>query len=346
VIRSGRGGLLEASEDGEGHAVPVTRADVFVSPDGGGAGDACVVSHREPSPNAVIFGPSCFPLSAPLALIPPTARPLNAKDFAFDVPLPDVPRGREPELRAVPQLPAPAVAAAYEAHFIAAPQPHFEVIVRMTQPVAGVPPTGFAATFVAGWKDAPRSPLMHVRVTVESVLVQDALKPPLPLPDLVVLPGWKMQVNVNGMWQEIAGLDGVANPGSVTVHVVFDQFLPRDGTLRIHSDASSKMCFAPLFGHSLLEDLLFFGFNPADQTGASFFAALNKGVLCLAGANGLDKEFDGGEIDLAFAGPTFGASPAPYEFASDGENGSAYKLRFRIERVEDQDGDEMAVSAR
>ena len=348
VIRSGRGGVLHPSEGGEGHAVPVTRADVFISPDGGGAGDECIVSHK-PSPEAVIFGVPgelpCFPLKPEKRLAQ-----LNAKDFTFDVPLPDVPRGREPELRVSPQQPAPAVAAAYEARFVAAPQPHFEVTVRMTQPVDGHLPTGFASTFLAGWRHAPRSPLAHLRVTVDTVVVQNALKPPLPLPDLVVPPGWKMQVNVNGEWQEIAGLGGVATPGPVAVNAVFDQFLPRDATLRIHSDASSKMCFDPLFAHSLLEDLVLFGFNPfdPDPTLPTLGLAIAKGTLCLKGGrpDGLDKELDAGEVDVAFTGPTFGASAEPYEVASAGENGPAYKLRFRIVRVDDDDDAETAVSAR
>src|SRR5512136_2161937 len=60
VIRTGRGAPLADA----GGVVPVTRADLFVSPDGGGAGDECVVTHRDVN---AILGAPCFPLQAPLA---------------------------------------------------------------------------------------------------------------------------------------------------------------------------------------------------------------------------------------------------------------------------------------
>jgi hypothetical protein len=330
VIRSGGGGALD--EDGDGHAIPVTRADAFVSADGGGAGDACVVTHR-PSAQSVLFGPSCFPLRAPLA-------PLNARDFTFDVPLPQVRRGRQPALRFVSHSPVPSVAglppvaAHYQAEFRGAPEPRFEVTVRMTEPVHGALPTGFAGTFFAGWRQAPRSRLEHVRVTLDSVIVQNALKRPVPgLAPTDTPPGWKMQVSVNGEWQEIAGLERVSAPGTFRVAGVFDRILARDATLQIHADASSATCSDTLFAHSLLEDLFRFGFtgNPAD---GSFGTALAKGQLCLADR----KELDAGEAGIELIGPKFGARAAPYEIASQGENGPAYKLRFRIDRVEQDDG--------
>jgi hypothetical protein len=330
VIRSGGGGRLH-EEDGDGRAVPVTRADAFVSADGGGAGDACVVTHR-PSAQAVLFGPSCFPLRAPLA-------PLNARDFTFEVPLPQVRRGRQPTLRFVSHSPVPSVAglppvaARYKAQFRGAPEPRFEVTVAMTEPVHGALPTGFAGTFFAGWRNAPRSRLEHVRVTLDSVIVQNALKTPVPgLAPIDTPPGWKMQVNVNGDWQEIPGLEQVSVPGTFRVAAVFDRILARDATLQIHADASSATCVDTLFAHSLLEDLIRFGFtgNLAD---GSLGTALAKGQLCLADR----KELDAGEAEIEFVGPNFGARAAPYEITSQGENGPAYKLRFRIDRVEQDD---------
>lgn len=329
VIRSGGGGVL----GDEGRAVPVTRADVFVSADGGGSGDACVVSHR-PSAQAVIFGPSCFPLAAPLA-------PLNAKDFTFEIPLPDVAHGREPQLevttRDTPTIGGvTAVAARFDSQFVALPSPHFEVTVRMTAPVKGSLPTGFAATFLAGWRHSPRSPQVHVRVMLDAVIVQNALKPANPLLAPTDIPfGWKLQANVNGQWQEVAGLEQVAAPGTFPVHAVFDQFLARDATLTIHADASSKTCVSTLFAHSLLEDLLRFGFtgNPAD---GSLGPAFVKGQACLSDR----KELDAGEVDAAFTAPRFGVRAAAYEVASQGENGPAYKLRFHIERAGSDDEDD------
>jgi hypothetical protein len=348
VIRSGRGGLLEKGDD----AKPATRADVWVSADGGAAGDSCVVTHRDPL-NLLIFGESafCFPLHQPLALIAPAdgvPPPFYATDFSFDIPLPAVRGGREPFLRTVgretPAIGGARIPASLRA--VSKPggsQPHFEVTVRMTELVNGRRPTGFAATLLAGWRDGPEEKLAHLRVSIEGVVVRDALKSPT-LPD-----GWKVQVNVNGEWQEIAGLEEVkeGKTGLYPVSATYDLYLPRDGTLSVHADASSTACVDTLFNQSLLTDLVSFGLE-FDKYGvpipSTLQTALAKGSACLA-----DTERDAGEVNASFAGPHFGVKAEPYELASVGgaAGGGAFNLRFRVERIredrEDHDGEEVSL---
>src|SRR5207247_9698943 len=48
TIREGRGGLISRAVNAV--PVPATRVDVFVSADGGGVGDRCILTHRSPSP--------------------------------------------------------------------------------------------------------------------------------------------------------------------------------------------------------------------------------------------------------------------------------------------------------
>jgi hypothetical protein len=327
VIR--KGGAAAVLQEGE-RTVPVTRADVFVHADGGGSGDACVVTHKTSVP--ALLGAPCFPLRAPLALLPPGAAPLNSRDFTFDVPLPAVERGRDPILqvlaRPTPALGSvPVTAPLRVVPHLDGHNPHYEVTVRMTQAVGGAKPTGFAATLLAGWQRAPKSPVVHLRVTLDGVVVNNALKPTAP--GITIPSGWKMQTELNGLWQEIGGLGGVsaASVGQVTpLAASYDLFLPRSQTLDLHVDAASIGCVDTLFGHSLLEDLIRFGFNPADPS--TLNGALQLGLLCLNA-----EERSAGSIDVSFGAPTFGASETMHQVTST--NG-AFTLRFRIERV---DGD-------
>jgi hypothetical protein len=324
VIRSGGAAMLQ----GDGRAVPVTRADVYVSADGGGAGDACVVTHKTSLP--AILGAPCFPLRAPLALLPSAAAPLNSRDFSFDIPLPAVQGGRDPILdvlaRPTPALGTAPVAAPLQVvpHLDAA-NPFYEVTVRMTQAVDGTLPTGFAATLLAGWQHAPASPMVHLRVTVDGVVVNDALKPTVP--GITIPPGWKMQTELDGAWQEIGGLDGI-DAGSVgrltPLSASYDLFLPRSGSVDLHVDAASIGCVDTLFAHSLLADLIRFGFNPADPS--TLNGALQLGLTCLN-----TPELSAGSIDVSFGAPQFGASDTTYSVTSS--NG-AFTLRFHIERVD------------
>ena len=329
VIRPARGAVLaRGGGDGEdrgdgGPAVRVTRADLYVSGDGGGAGDACVVTAKDSF--EALLGAPCFPLSAPLALLPPDAPPLNSVDFEVDVPLP-TPRGRTPVVQVVPHetpsVSGPAVPARLElVNVLDGPSPHVHAIVHMREPVGGAPPTGFASTILAGWRGAPRGGLAHLRVTVDGVAVRDALKPPPLAPPLAPPDGWVMEASVNGDWQQIGGLDAVGTGSAgalVPVHAVFDELVPRDGTLSVSASAASLTCNDTLFGRRLLDDLVRFGGN------------LQLAFGCL----GDRKQLDAGTVSASFAGPRFGARPEPYLLASQG-GAAAYALSFRIERVGD-----------
>ncbi len=328
VIRSGGGAVLRE----EGQAVPATRADVYVSGDGGAAGDACVVT-RKTSVNAILGAP-CFPLALPLAQLPPNA-PLNASDLTFDVPLPAVPGGRDPVLRVMqrptPSLGTPPVPARLHViKHLDGPNPHFEVTVQMTQPVDGTLPTGFAATLLAGWLHAPASPMVHLRLTLDGLIVNNPLKPAIP--GVPTPPGWKMQANVNGLWQVASGL-GQIDVGSagqfIPSTVVYDQFVPRGGTLHLEANAASRACVDTLFGQRLLDDLIRFGFNPLNP--ATLPGALQLGLTCVSAA-----ELDAGTVDAVFGAPRYGVSESRHEVKSS--NG-AYTLAFRIERGDDDDGE-------
>ena len=108
--------------------------------------------------------------------------------------------------------------------------------------------------------------------------------------------------------------------------------MPRSQTLDLYVDAASIGCVDTLFAHTLLEDLIRFGFNPADPT--TLNAALQLGLRCLGA-----EERSAGSIDVSFGPPAFGASETMYQVTST--NG-AFTLRFRIERVDgdtQEDGD-------
>src|SRR5438093_8119173 len=84
-----------------------TRTDIWITPDGGGAGDRCVVTHQ---PNSIQQATiECFPLSQPLANV-------NTTNLAFDIPLPPRPANstQPPRVKVndlTPSaLPSPAVA--------------------------------------------------------------------------------------------------------------------------------------------------------------------------------------------------------------------------------------------
>ncbi len=327
VVRSSKGAILTAQDDsGEpGPAVLVTRADVYVSGHGGGAGDVCVVTAKDSF--EALLGAPCFPLtdSDALALLPPGAGPLNAVDFEFDVPLPE-PRGSEVVVRVVPRDTPTAFGAAVPARLevsdlLDLPSPHVHVTVHMTEPVGGQLPTGFAGTILAGWSGGPRGALAHLRITLDAVSISDPLKP-VPLAQVLAAPdGWVMEAAVNGDWQIIGGLDAITaqdEGATVPVHAVFDEYVPRDGTLNLVASAASLTCNDRLFGRTLLDDLIGFGGN------------FQLAFACLSDR----KQLDAGTVAVSFTGPRFGAQPEPYVLASQG-GAAAYSMSFRIERVED-----------
>lgn len=313
VIRGGRGeAMLTSGKEGAVTAMPATRADVFVSGDGGGAGDRCVLT-PVPSLEALLFAQNCFPFSQPLA-------PINDFDFEFDVDLPVPHQGNVPSWTVVAQADhAPAVPADVRIEpVIGSRKPHLHVTVLMTQPVDGAMPTGFAATILAGWERPSALPVQHVRVTIDGIEIADALThvTPVPLPS----PGtWRVEASVNGEWQRFA--DVPATVGPHVANFVFDQLLLPDGKLRVHAQAESQGC----------EDLV--RGQPLGQI-VGFFTGLAGGDplagLRLAGACDFDVEIDDGEIDAAFGGPQFGVQAGGYVVQSAH---GVWALRFHVERV-------------
>src|SRR5262245_39464591 len=282
VIRRGRGGLLQFGR--KARAVPVTKADVYVSPEGGGAGDRCVVTHHASELDQL--GIECFPLAQQLAQI-------NKQDFVFDLPLPPRPAGGRARWQVVDR-PAPGGVAARSRirRRLRGTNPHLEVRILMSRRVRGQLPTGFAGTFVAGWDQGSKA-MTHVRMTLTGVVIKNALKPSQPVVPrtcststatacatdadcpagescfgLGNVPGWVMQVAMNGEWRQLPGLAGVQGPTVVPYDLVLDQYLPPDGTLRLQADGFSRECIDAMYGTSLA-----FGLQ---QLG------LVKGLQCLA----------------------------------------------------------------
>ena len=171
-IRTGRGGLIR--RDLTQPPAPATRADIFVSADGGGVGDRCILTHRDP-PTALL-NVNCFPLAEPVA-------PINGQNFTFDLPLPPRPDGVRGVARRLVTYPTPGGGPAAKLRVrrrVFDPEPHLEVTVRMTRTVRGALPTGFAGTIFAGWR-RNSTPLTHVRVTVQAIDVHNPLKPVVPI---------------------------------------------------------------------------------------------------------------------------------------------------------------------
>jgi hypothetical protein len=322
VIRSGRGAPMPKPQDqAELKPIPVTRADVFVSGDGGGAGDACVLS---PVPLPALLGlggvtpQNCFPFSAPLA-------PINDFDFEFDVPLPNVPRAGVPFWQIEAQADhAPAVSADVRVVPVVgdASSPHLHVTVLMTKPVGGALPTGFAGTLFAGWRRANAPHLRHVRVTIEGIEIRDPLAHLIPVPNPHA---WRAEASVNGEWQKvIPDLDvAVASfPHFFPLNLVYDQWLRPDLTLAVHAQAESEGCEDLVRGNSI-----------AGIINGLFGGNIVAGAACDADTED-DTAIHDDEIDATFPGPNFGVQAASHVVESDK---GVWALRFRIERAEGED---------
>ena len=323
AIRSGRGAIV-SSRNGAA-AVPATRVDIFASDDGGGAGDRCVLSHQ--ANDLDLFSVECFPLSQPVA-------PLHDQDFSFDVPLPPRPAGaRRVQWRLV-RYAAPGGKAAHlrVRKNLADPDPHLEVTVRLKRRPGSRRSTGFAGTLYAGWKGDP-SPLTHVRLTVDSLVVHNALQPATPVAPKTcstsdtpctsaadctagesclgvgTVKSWTMQASTNGEWQEFPGLESVDDGSEIPLGLVFDQYLPPDGGLHLVAQGRSHECIDALYGQSLATNLDRLGFG--------------KGVACLA-----SNARSPGDLDVSYAGPDFGAGSGSmaYETQSVGGEGGHCSL--------------------
>jgi hypothetical protein len=357
AIRSGRGAIVTSRANAT--PVPAVKADVYVSPDAGGAGDRCILTHHASAGD--LLSVQCFPLSQPVAT-------LNAQDFEFDLPLPARPPRGKLKWRVIGQ-PAPGGVAArvrVKRQLKASP-PSLHVIVRLTRTVHGQLPTGYAGTIVAGWLHDP-TPLTHVRVTTQALVINNALQPATPVAPKGCsisntscnssadcpsgescwgadpVKSWVLQAAVNGEWQFLSGLD-VVNTGDVIPQtVVYDQYLPASAAVHLEMNGASHECVDTLYGKSLAVDLGNFGFV--------------KGLNCLNSTAHVP-----GTIDVTYPGPDFGAGPggsADYETTSVGgagghcslttaltclvsddcpsgetcvTTGGAFTLRYRIERL-------------
>ena len=301
-----------------------TRTDVWITPDGGGAGDRCVVMHHD-NPFEIVTTAECFPLSQPLANV-------NASDFEFDIPLPPRPAG-SPGLRRIKvidqtprRLPRPKVTTT----FVDGSPAHVHVVVHMTARVRGRLPSMAGKTIFTGWR-RERTPLTPLVVHVTGIEILNPLKPaqpalaakkrcsatvaqdcattPCPAGETCLtlggpIPGWEMFVEANGEWKELAGLEGVMAPGMIPQDLSYDLALPAGGTLHLHSSGRSIDCReGQLYGTSLRRTLQLYGF--AD------------GPACIQA-----DSHDAGEVDLTFAGPDFGTGGGSMTYATQGVGGA------------------------
>src|SRR5437870_3856727 len=235
---------------------------VGITPDGGGAGDRCVVTHQADSLQQGTI--ECFPLSEPLANV-------NASDFAFDVPLPPRPAGdtRPPRVKVRDQtpsgLPRPAVTTA----FVDGTTPVVHAVVDMTTPIAGQLPSMVGKAIIARWR-GDRTPMARVRLQVTAIDILNPLKPVHPAVSQRMrcsetssqdcsatpcppgetcrtfggpIPGWEVFLEANGNWQKLAGLEGIVAPGSVPQRLRYDETVPTTGgVLRLHATGHSLDC--------------------------------------------------------------------------------------------------------
>ena len=345
VVRQGRGAIL--SKKPTAKAVPATIADVWVSGDGAGAGDRCVLEHHASEADQLAI--ECWPLKERMAKI-------NATDFTFEIPLPPKPRGaRKPRVRILPppdSTDATAVDGGRSARVKVKKHlqdvvPSLEVTVRMTKKIKGGLPTGFAGRIVAGWTDRTTQ-LTHVRVTASAILVANDLQRVTPLiprtcsvadtpcdTDLDCpagescwgagpVDGWGGQVAVDGEWRRFSGtaLDAVDDGSIIPQAITFDQYLPAGGALRLQADAFARECIDTAYGQPLKAGLQRLG--------------LLKGIQCL----GLDESHAAGKIDVSYSGPDFGAGSLgtqTYETQSIGGEGGTCSLTTSMLCVADED---------
>lgn len=339
TIRSGRGAIVTSRPGAQ--AVLATRADLFVSPDAGGAGDRCVLTHRDP--DAALLSQECYPLAQPIAQ-------LNSRDFVFDLPLPPAPPNGRLGFRVTSFPPpggvAPRVQVRRRLHDV---PPHLQVRVWLTRKVHGQLPTGLAAHIDAGWRNDP-TPLTHVRVTIDDVHVNNGLQPGTPtVPKTCSVsdtpcatasdcpPGeqcfgagsvkaWNLQASVNGEWQELTGLGTLSSGDTITETpgpgggIVFDQYLPANGAVHLLVNGAAHECIDTMYGKSLARGLTELGFS--------------KGLVCLA-----SSARSPGTIDVTYAGPDFGAPTgnAAYLTTSAGGAGGSCSVTTGMACVVDAD---------
>ncbi len=329
VIRQERGAVL--SKKPTAKPLPATIADVWVSGDGGGAGDRCVLTHQASEASQLTL--DCWPLKEPVAMI-------NAQDFTFTIPLPPKPaHAGKPRVRILPppsSIDATTVNGGVPARLkvkkkLGGPTPSLDVTVKMTKKVKGQLPTGWAGRIVTGW-NAKASDLVHVRVTASAILVENDLMRATPLVPRTCstadtpcatdadcpsgescfgegpVQGWGGQAAVDGEWRRFpdASLTTVHDGDVIAQSITWDQYLEPDGALRVQADAFAKDCIDTTYGHALADGVQKLG--------------LTKGIICL----GAGTSHAAGRIDATYPGPDFGAGSGgtqTYETQSTGGEG-------------------------
>lgn len=301
-----------------------TRTDVWISPDGGGAGDACSLTHL--ANPADLLTVECFPPSQPIANV-------NAADFAFDIALPPPPPGnsKPPKVKVIDRTPAGLPRAPVETTFVDGPNPIVHAVVRMTGPINGQFPSQVGKTIIARWRH-DTTPVTRVRVHITGIEILNPLKavtPAVPLmmrcsvttaQDCSVMacpageqcltlggptPGWQIFLEANGDWREVPGLQTIAAPGLIPLDITYKLGLLDADTLHLHASGKSLACLeSQLYDRSLANDLALYG--------------LTEGTNCL-----IDLSKDIGAFDLNYTGPDFGGGkpPVSYETQSVGGDG-------------------------
>jgi hypothetical protein len=299
------------------HGQLATRSDVWISADGGGAGDQCLVTHFSNAGSELTI--NCYPLSHPLADV-------GASEFVFDMPLPPRPAGDTlpPRIKALDRTPTGLRRARVTATFVDGANPTVHVVVHMTTPIAGKLPSQVGKTVIAGWHRHP-TPINRIELTVTGIEVLNPLKAVTPAVALKKrcsvtttqdcsssacpsgetcltlggpTPGWQIWVEANGEWQMLQGLESVNTPTSVPQNITYDLGLPAGDSLHLHATGKSVACLeAQLYNQSLSRDLKLYG--------------LTDGSTCLA-----DASHNPGTLDVSYTGPDFGSGTSSMNYVT------------------------------
>jgi hypothetical protein len=304
-----------------------TRTDVWITPDGGGAGDRCVVTHQ---PNSLQQGTiECFPLSQPLANV-------NTSDFAFDIPLAPRPSNtsRPPRIRVIDQTPTGLPSPTVTTTFVDGPTPVVHAVVDMTTPIAGQLPSNVGKTIVAAWR-RDRTRMAKISLQVTAIEILNPLKPVNPAvsarqrcsetssQDCSAAPcppgetcrtyggpiaGWEVFLEANGSWQKLAGLEGILTATTVPQALHYEEAFPvTGGVLRLHATGHSLDCRESVYGQSIRRDLEIFGITDT--------------LACLQDA----ESHDIGEFDVSLTPATLPARGKSASYVTQsvgGEGGS------------------------
>jgi hypothetical protein len=189
---------------------PATQADVYISADGGAAGDICTVTHL-PVASDVLFKKNCFLnhcsvttnrsctkdedcASGEQCIIYDARRGgpvanINAKNFEFDMPLPPPPSSSA-TLQIDTQSFQPPGSIMPEPVFTPptpplGPAPSLHVVVPMSVPLStGEMPNVFAGRIIAYWKE-DTTQLTHVQINFLNLRINNPLKAVTPVLDRV-----------------------------------------------------------------------------------------------------------------------------------------------------------------